>query len=116
MPESAVRRVLMTGDTVGGVWTFTLDLARALQTWNIEVTLAAMGGEPMKEQRAEAAAIPNLRLMVQPLQTGMDGRPVARRGGERPVGAGSGAELRAGRGSPEYFRTWLSPRCRRRFC
>uniref|UniRef100_Q022V4 Glycosyl transferase, group 1 n=1 Tax=Solibacter usitatus (strain Ellin6076) TaxID=234267 RepID=Q022V4_SOLUE len=66
MPDADVRRVLMTGDTVGGVWTFTLDLARALQPWNIEVTLAAMGAEPTEEQREDAAAIANLQLMARP--------------------------------------------------
>jgi glycogen(starch) synthase len=59
---SPVQRVLMTGDTVGGVWTFTLELARALGSHGIEVMLAAMGGEPCAAQREEAAQIQNLRL------------------------------------------------------
>lgn len=57
-----MKRVLMTGDTVGGVWTFTLELATALGSHGIEVALAAMGGLPTEGQRAEAARIPNLRL------------------------------------------------------
>jgi len=60
--REGVRRVLMTGDTVGGVWTFNLDLAEALAAHGIEVTLAALGGEPTDDQRAAAAAIPNLQL------------------------------------------------------
>lgn len=64
MHEGTVRRVLMTGDTVGGVWTFTLELAKGLAAYGIEVTLAAMGGEPGNDQRADAAAIPNLRLFT----------------------------------------------------
>ena len=60
MPD--VRRVLMTGDTVGGVWTYTIELARALGDHGVEVALAAMGGEPSDAQRAEAESIPNLRL------------------------------------------------------
>src|SRR5690348_12619426 len=57
-----MKRVLMTGDTVGGVWTFTLELAEALSRRGVEVALAAMGGLPSDAQRAEAARIPNLRL------------------------------------------------------
>ena len=36
-------RVLMTADTVGGVWTYALDLARLLAGHGCEVTLATMG-------------------------------------------------------------------------
>src|SRR5579884_2630204 len=57
-----MKRVLMTGDTVGGVWTFTLELAEALGRRGVEVALAAMGGVPTESQRAEAARITNLRL------------------------------------------------------
>jgi glycogen(starch) synthase len=66
MPDCAVKRVLMTGDTVGGVWTFTLDLAEALGEKGVDVILAAMGGPLTDAQREEAAAIPNLRLMDAP--------------------------------------------------
>jgi len=58
----SVERVLMTGDTVGGVWTFASELARALGNHGIEVMLATMGGDPTGDQEAEAASIPNLRL------------------------------------------------------
>jgi glycosyltransferase involved in cell wall biosynthesis len=52
----------MTGDTVGGVWTFTLELAGALAGRDIEVMLATLGGEPSERQLAEARSLPNLRL------------------------------------------------------
>lgn len=52
----------MTGDTMGGVWTFTLELARALGPHGIEVMLAAMGAELSDAQREQAAQIQNLRL------------------------------------------------------
>ncbi|HWD00029.1 MAG TPA: glycosyltransferase family 4 protein [Candidatus Sulfopaludibacter sp.] len=52
----------MTGDTVGGVWNFNLELARALAPYGVEVILAAMGGDPADHQRAAAAAIANLQL------------------------------------------------------
>ena len=37
------RRILMTADTIGGVWTYALEFARALGPHGIEVTLATMG-------------------------------------------------------------------------
>ena len=60
--NKSVRRVLMTGDAIGGVWTFNLELARALGDHGIEVVLASMGGCPSGSQRADAARISNLRL------------------------------------------------------
>ncbi len=47
-------KVLMTADAVGGVWTYALELVRALQPLEIEVTLATMGPEPDDAQRAAA--------------------------------------------------------------
>lgn len=56
------RRVLMTADTVGGVWTYALELARALGKYDIEVAIATMGPDPSPSQRAAAAAIDNVSL------------------------------------------------------
>lgn len=50
----------MTADTVGGVWTYALDLAREMP--NVEVSLATMGRPMSPDQRAEASAIPNLEV------------------------------------------------------
>jgi glycogen(starch) synthase len=55
-------RVLMTADTVGGVWIYALELARALGTAGVEVILATLGKEPSVAQRWEAAAIPTLSI------------------------------------------------------
>jgi glycogen(starch) synthase len=46
--------VLMTADTVGGVWTYALELARALDAHDVHVTLATMGA-PMSATQARAA-------------------------------------------------------------
>jgi glycogen synthase len=59
-----IRRILMTGDTVGGVWTYTMELAEALGAHGIHVVLAAMGGPPSVAQRVEACRIPNLDLLA----------------------------------------------------
>lgn len=58
-----LRRVLMTCDTAGGVWTFALELAAGLSADGIEVVLAALGGTPSREQQTSAARIPNLGLV-----------------------------------------------------
>ena len=50
----AVRTVLMTTDAVGGVWRYSVDLARALVHRGVQTTLAAMGPPPSVEQRREA--------------------------------------------------------------
>jgi glycogen(starch) synthase len=49
------RRVLMTADAVGGVWTYALDLAAGLAPVGFETTLVVMGPSPGAEQRQAAA-------------------------------------------------------------
>jgi glycogen synthase len=44
----------MTADTVGGVWTYAVDLARALTGEGIEVALATLGGRVSPAQRSDA--------------------------------------------------------------
>ena len=55
-------RLLMTADAVGGVWTYALELARALAPHGVEIALAVMGPPPSADQRAEAARHPNVTL------------------------------------------------------
>ncbi|MBV9125264.1 MAG: glycosyltransferase family 4 protein [Planctomycetes bacterium] len=50
----------MTADTIGGVWTFALELARALGRKGVEVVLATMGARLTPEQWAEARPIAGL--------------------------------------------------------
>jgi glycosyltransferase involved in cell wall biosynthesis len=52
--NSRVRHVLMTADAVGGVWTYALELARALSHRGVVTTLATMG-EPLRITQREAA-------------------------------------------------------------
>jgi glycogen synthase len=51
-------RLLMTADTVGGVWTYALELAGALAPHGVEVHLATMGPPLSPRQRAEAVRSP----------------------------------------------------------
>jgi len=53
----AVRHVLMTVDAVGGIWTYAVDLARALGERGVRVSLALMGPPASDAQREEIAAI-----------------------------------------------------------
>jgi glycosyltransferase involved in cell wall biosynthesis len=53
----------MTGDTVGGVWHYALQLAEGLGAHDISVTLATMGRPATSDQRRAAAAIPSLTLV-----------------------------------------------------
>ena len=54
------QRILMTADSVGGVWTYTIELMRALP--QIEFALATMGAPITTDHRAEAAQLPNVHL------------------------------------------------------
>jgi glycogen(starch) synthase len=55
-------KILMTADTIGGVWTYALELVRELQPYGCEVALATMGKCLSTEQRREADQIPNLTI------------------------------------------------------
>ena len=57
-----VRRVLMTADTVGGVWSYALELARALGPRGVCVDLATLGAPLAQAQRDEAIAVPGLTV------------------------------------------------------
>ncbi len=52
----APRRVLLSTDAVGGVWTYALDLARGLSERGTDVVLAVLGPKPSRAQRAAVAA------------------------------------------------------------
>jgi glycosyltransferase involved in cell wall biosynthesis len=50
-------RLLLVTDAVGGVWVYSIELARALAPLGIETVLAVMGPPPSARQREEAAGI-----------------------------------------------------------
>ena len=56
-------KVLITADAVGGVWQYSLDLARGLGDLGVEVVLALLGPPPSERQLAEADAVPGLKLV-----------------------------------------------------
>jgi glycogen synthase len=55
-------KVLMTADTVGGVWPHVLELARALRRHDVSTVLAALGPAPSAAQERQARAVPDLIL------------------------------------------------------
>ncbi|HEU4732644.1 MAG TPA: glycosyltransferase family 4 protein [Kofleriaceae bacterium] len=56
-------RVLMTADTVRGVWTYACELVTALAPCGVEVTLATMGRALSPVQARRAAPIGNLEIV-----------------------------------------------------
>lgn len=62
MLEPQPRTILMTADTIGGVWTYAVELARHLGPHHVSIALATMGDPLSKAQRTEAERIPNLHI------------------------------------------------------
>jgi len=48
-------RLMLVTDAVGGVWTYSLDLARALRECDVEAFLVVIGPSPSAQQRTEAS-------------------------------------------------------------
>ncbi|SCZ56187.1 glycosyltransferase family 4 protein [Thiohalomonas denitrificans] len=55
-------RILMTSDTVGGVWTYSVDLAESLCKAGAEVALATMGAPLSGPQWQQVKGIPRLQI------------------------------------------------------
>jgi glycosyltransferase involved in cell wall biosynthesis len=55
-------KLLMTTDTIGGVWTYAIDLARALAAYRVEIALATMGAPLSPSQRRDVDACANVTL------------------------------------------------------
>ncbi len=58
-----LRHVMLTTDTVGGVWRYSLELASGFAQRGANVSLVTLGLAPTESQRAEAAGIAGLRLI-----------------------------------------------------
>ncbi len=59
---SPVKRLLLTADTVGGVWTYAVELSRGLSAHGVRVTLATMGAPLSRGQRREVESIRGLAI------------------------------------------------------
>lgn len=58
-------RVMITADAAGGVWTYAIELARALQG-SVTFLLVVTGPEPSRDQAREAAGIDGLEIRYRP--------------------------------------------------
>src|SRR6476660_6775820 len=54
MMMTAPEHILMTADTVGGVWTYAIELARELKSRGTHVSLATMGSPLSADQHSES--------------------------------------------------------------
>lgn len=59
---SMPRRVLMTADTVGGIWTYAMELCAGLTEAGVQVTLATMGAPLSAAQCADVASVRGLTV------------------------------------------------------
>lgn len=55
-------KILMTADTLGGIWTYAMELANALQKYDVQIHLATMGKPLSYSQWMEANKRPNLTI------------------------------------------------------
>jgi len=55
-------RILMTTDTLGGVWTYSVELIRALSGTGVETVLASLGARLSTSQRSDIGKIPGVEI------------------------------------------------------
>jgi glycosyltransferase involved in cell wall biosynthesis len=55
--ETTLRRILITADAVGGVWTYAVDLAAGLRRYGIDTVLAVLGPQPSRQAIARARSV-----------------------------------------------------------
>lgn len=55
-------KLLLTADTVGGVWTYAMELCNALQTRGVRIALATMGRKLSAEQHRQVNRLRNVQL------------------------------------------------------
>lgn len=71
---------MLVTDAVGGVWTYTLELARALRQRDVETLVTVIGPAPTEEQRQEAAGLELIETGLPLDWTAIDPREVRRTG------------------------------------
>lgn len=62
IPKKLPNRILMTADTIGGVWNYSIDLIAALENYGIETALFTMGRKLNFSQRKQISKLKNLTL------------------------------------------------------
>jgi glycogen synthase len=62
MDDRRPQRVLITADTLGGVWTYALELVKSLERRGVQVALATLGAALNASQRAQLECCKALRV------------------------------------------------------
>jgi glycogen(starch) synthase len=62
LPEAKPLKILMTADTLGGVWTYALTLIKALESTGAVVALATMGALLTEAQHKQIKSLPQVKL------------------------------------------------------
>jgi hypothetical protein len=65
-PQNWPKRILMTADSIGGVWACAVELSRALHRHDIHVLLATMGAALSEDQREEVRRLSNVEVCARP--------------------------------------------------
>ena len=75
LPDSmnTPKRILMTLDAVGGLWRYSVDLARCLAAEGIECVLVGFGPAPSEAQQRECRDLRNVALHMDPATARLDG-------------------------------------------
>jgi glycogen synthase len=55
-------RILLTTDTIGGVWTYAIELACALRDSNVDIALATMGAPLSADQRRQVKSLDHVTV------------------------------------------------------
>ncbi len=55
-------KILMTTDTMGGVWSYVMSLCKSLERYNVEIHLLSMGGLLTEEQKIEVSDITSIQI------------------------------------------------------
>lgn len=87
-------RLMLVTDAVGGVWTYSVELARALREWDVDTFLAIIGPPPSGGQREEAAGFDLVETGL-PLDWTAESPSVVRRTGSglADLAASKGADI-----------------------
>src|SRR5690625_7727981 len=66
--EDHKMKIVMTTDTVGGVWNYSLELCRALIPHHVDVHLISLGKDPSAGQIREVKRLENTTLYPYPFK------------------------------------------------
>jgi len=55
-------KILMTADTLGGVWTYATELCAALRPHGVQIALATLGRPLSRSQREDVSQLPNVHV------------------------------------------------------